>query len=61
MLESELWSVARRILPYACGEALADDAMESLMQDSEQVLPVCVLGLRRFWRQNLPGAGMVRH
>ncbi len=43
------------------GEALPDDAMESLMQDSEQVLPVCVLGLRRFWRQNLPGAGMVRH
>jgi uncharacterized protein len=43
------------------GDALPDDAMESLMQDSEQVLPVCVLGLRRFWRQNLPGAGMVRH
>ncbi len=43
------------------GESLPDEAMESLMQDSEQVLPVCVLGLRRFWRQNTPGAGMVRH
>ncbi len=43
------------------GDSLPDEAMEALMQDSEQVLPVCVLGLRRFWRQNTPGAGMVRH
>jgi uncharacterized protein len=42
-------------------ESLPDDAMDALMQDSEQVLPVCVLGLRRFWRQSMPGAGMVRH
>jgi uncharacterized protein len=43
------------------GDSLPDEAMEALMQDSEQVLPVCVLGLRRFWRQNTPGAGTVRH
>jgi uncharacterized protein len=43
------------------GDSLPDDAMDALMQDSEQVLPVCVLGLRRFWRQSIPGAGMVRH
>nr|WP_294529650.1 YecA family protein [uncultured Rhodopila sp.] len=43
------------------GDALPDEALEALMQDSEQVLPVCVLGLRRFWRQNTPGGGMVRH
>jgi uncharacterized protein len=43
------------------GESLPDDALDALIQDSEQVLPVCVLGLRRFWRQNLPGGGMVRH
>lgn len=42
-------------------EALSDDALEALVQDAAQVLPVCVLGLRRFWRQNLPGGGMVRH
>src|SRR3954447_19069948 len=42
-------------------DALPDDAMEALVQDAAQVLPVCVLGLRRFWRQNLPGGGMVRH
>jgi uncharacterized protein len=43
------------------GESLPDDAMDALMQDSEQVLPVCVLGLRRFWRQSMQWAGMVRH
>ena len=43
------------------GDGLPEDAMDSLMQDSEQVLPVCVLGLRRFWRQGVPGGGMVRH
>lgn len=42
-------------------DALADDAMDSLMEDAEQVLPVCVLGLRRFWQNSAPGAGMVRH
>ena len=40
---------------------MTDDALEGLMQDAEQVLPVCVLGLRRFWRDRASGAGMVRH
>ncbi|HEY1413244.1 MAG TPA: UPF0149 family protein [Rhodopila sp.] len=42
-------------------QAMSDDALEGLMQDAEQVLPVCVLGLRRFWRDNSAGDGMVRH
>jgi uncharacterized protein len=43
------------------GQAMSDDALESLMEDAEQVLPVCVLGLRRFWRERTVGSGMVRH
>ncbi len=43
------------------GHALTDDAMDGLVQDAEQVLPVCVLGLRRFWRDRATGAGMLRH
>ena len=42
-------------------QAMPDDALDGLMQDAEQVLPVCVLGLRRFWRDRVSGAGMVRH
>lgn len=42
-------------------QALTDEALDGLLQDAEQVLPVCVLGLRRFWRDRTPGAGMVRH
>jgi uncharacterized protein len=42
-------------------QALTDDALEGLLQDAEQVLPVCVLGLRRFWRDRAAGVGMVRH
>ena len=41
--------------------AMTDDALEGLMEDAEQVLPVCVLGLRRFWRERASGTGMVRH
>ncbi|OIQ69541.1 hypothetical protein GALL_488570 [mine drainage metagenome] len=41
--------------------AMTDDALEGLMDDAEQVLPVCVLGLRRFWRERASGTGMVRH
>ena len=41
--------------------ALTDDALDGLIQDAEQVLPVCVLGLRRFWRDRVPAAGAVRH
>ncbi len=39
---------------------LNDDALEGLLRDAEQVLPVCVLGLRRFWRDRTAG-GIVRH
>jgi uncharacterized protein len=54
-------SLAGMTLPEAeRGEALSDDALEGLMQDAEQVLPVCVLGLRRFWRARA-GDGAVRH
>ena len=43
------------------GQAMSEDAMEGLMQDAEQVLPVCVLGLRRFWADRAAGNGIVRH
>ena len=41
--------------------AMTDDALEGLMQDAEQVLPVCVLGLRRFWRDRAGNGQMLRH
>jgi uncharacterized protein len=41
--------------------ALTDDALDGLVQDAEQVLPVCISGLRRFWRDQRPTAGLVRH
>jgi uncharacterized protein len=43
------------------GQAMSDDALEGLMQDAEQVLPVCALGLRRFWRERAAGSGTIRH
>jgi uncharacterized protein len=43
------------------GQAMTDDALEGLMQDAEQVLPVCVLGLRRFWRDRATEGRMIRH
>lgn len=43
------------------GQAMTDEALEGLMQDVEQVLPVCVLGLRRFWRDRASESRMVRH
>jgi uncharacterized protein len=43
------------------GQAMTDEALEGLMQDVEQVLPVCVLGLRRFWRDRAAESRMVRH
>lgn len=43
------------------GQAMSDDALDGLMQDAEQVLPVCVLGLRRFWLERAAGTGIVRH
>jgi len=56
-------SLAGMMVPEAerGSQALTDEALDGLMQDAQQVLPVCVLGLRRFWRDRLPGAGMVRH
>lgn len=42
-------------------QGLTEEALDGLIQDAEQVLPVCVLGLRRFWRGLDPAAGMVRH
>jgi uncharacterized protein len=63
MLLIPIASLAGMALPEAerGGQAMSDDALEGLMQDAEQVLPVCVLGLRRFWRDNGAGDGMVRH
>ena len=63
MLLIPIASLAGMALPESeRGEqAMSDDALEGLMQDAEQVLPVCVLGLRRFWRDRAAGSGMVRH
>ena len=51
MLLIPIASLAGMTLPETerGGQAMTDDALEGLMQDAEQVLPVCVLGLRRFW------------
>lgn len=43
------------------GQAMTDEALEGLLQDAEQVLPVCVLGLRRFWAERASETRMVRH
>jgi uncharacterized protein len=40
---------------------LPDDALDSLMEDAVKVLPVCVLGLRRFWQGLESDRGPVRH
>ena len=40
---------------------LSDDALEGLMHDAAQVLPVCVLGLRRFWFGRRGESEPVRH
>ena len=63
MLLIPIASLAGMALPESeRGEqAMSDDALEGLMQDAEQVLPVCILGLRRFWRDRAAGSGMVRH
>ena len=63
MLLIPIASLAGMTLPESerGGQAMSDDALEGLMQDAEQVLPVCVLGLRRFWQEGRTGGGMVRH
>ena len=63
MLLIPIASLAGMTLPEAQrgGQAMTDDALDGLMQDAEQVLPVCVLGLRRFWRQKAADNRMIRH
>ncbi len=63
MLLIPIASLAGMTLPedQRGGQAMTDDALEGLMQDAEQVLPVCVLGLRRFWRDRAAEGRMVRH
>jgi hypothetical protein len=63
MLLIPIASLAGMTLPEGerGGQAMTDDALDGLMEDAEQVLPVCVLGLRRFWRERTIGSGMVRH
>jgi uncharacterized protein len=63
MLLIPIASLAGMTLPEAerGGQAMTEDALEGLMQDAEQVLPVCVLGLRRFWRDKATESRMVRH
>lgn len=63
MLLIPIASLAGMTLPEGerGGQAMTDDALEGLMQDAEQVLPVCVLGLRRFWLDRATKVRMVRH
>src|ERR1700733_10626356 len=63
MLLIPIASLAGMTLPESerGGQAMSDDALEGLIQDAEQVLPVCVLGLRRFWRERTAGSGTVRY
>ena len=62
MLLIPIASLAGMTLPESDrGQAMSDDALDGLMQDAEQVLPVCTLGLRRFWHERAAGSGIVRH
>jgi uncharacterized protein len=63
MLLIPIASLAGMTLPEADrgDQAMTEDALEGLMQDAEQVLPVCVLGLRRFWGDKASQNRMVRH
>lgn len=63
MLLIPIASLAGMTLPEADrgGQAMTDEALEGLMQDAEQVLPVCVMGLRRFWQDRANDSQMVRH
>ena len=63
MLLIPIASLAGMTLPESerGGQAMTDEALEGLMQDAEQVLPVCVLGLRRFWGDKASESRMVRH
>jgi uncharacterized protein len=63
MLLIPVASLAGMTLPESerGGQAMSDDALDGLLQDAEQVLPVCVLGLRRFWQDRSSEAEAVRH
>lgn len=63
MLLIPIASLAGMTLPESerGGQAMTDEALEGLMQDAEQVLPVCVLGLRRFWGDKASQSRTVRH
>ena len=63
MLLIPIASLAGMTLPEAerGGQAMTDEALDGLMQDAEQVLPVCALGLRRFWLEKTAESRMVRH
>jgi uncharacterized protein len=63
MLLIPIASLAGMTLPESerGGQAMTDDALDGLMQDAEQVLPVCVMGLRRFWWDRVSESQMVRH
>lgn len=63
MLLIPIASLAGMTLPEGerGGQAMTDDALDGLMEDAEQVLPVCVLGLRRFWSEQASASRMVRH
>jgi uncharacterized protein len=63
MLLIPIASLAGTTLPEGerGGQAMTDDALDGLMEDAEQVLPVCVLGLRRFWRERTSGRRAIRH
>jgi uncharacterized protein len=63
MLLIPIASLAGMALPETerRGQGMTDEALEGLAQDAEQVLPVCVLGLRRFWGDKASESQMVRH
>ncbi len=63
MLLIPIASLAGMTLPESEreGQAMSEEALDGLMQDAEQVLPVCVLGLRRFWQQRADESKTVRH
>ena len=63
MLLIPIASLAGMTLPEAerGGQAMTDDALDGLIEDAAQVLPVCVLGLHRFWGERASESRMVRH
>jgi uncharacterized protein len=55
-------TLAQSALPESeRGVSLPDDALDTLTEEAEQVLPVCVAGLRRFWAARAADAGATRH